>query len=92
MYHNRNIVPELGKIVDRVSISLNAPTAEKYQKVTHPKYENAFYGMIEFAKLAKETFEHTQLTVVDVIPKEDIELSQQLADEIGIHLRIRQFT
>ena len=24
--------------------------------------------------------------------KEDIELSQQLADEIGIHLRIRQFT
>ena len=92
MYHNRNIVPELGKIVDRVSISLNAPTAEKYQKVTRPKYENAFYGMIEFAKLAKETFEHTQLTVVDVIPKEDIELSQQLADEIGIHLRIRQFT
>ena len=34
LYHKRNIVPELAKVVDSVSISLNAPTAEKYQKVT----------------------------------------------------------
>ena len=34
LYHNRNIVPELARVIDSVSISLNAPTAEKYQAVT----------------------------------------------------------
>lgn len=92
LHYNRNVVPELSKVVDRVSISLNAPTAEKYQKITRPKYENAFDGMINFAKLAKDAFKHTQFTVVDVISKEDIALSQKLADKIGIHLRIRKFS
>lgn len=92
LYHKRNIVPELAKVVDRVSISLNAPTAERYQEVTRPQFENAFPAMLEFASLAKEAFEHTQLSIVDVLPKEDIEACQKVADEIGIYLRIREYT
>ena len=91
LYHKRNIVPELAKVVDRVSISLNAPTAEKYQEVTRPQFENAFEGLLAFAKLAKDAFEHTQFSVVDVLSKEDIEESQKIADERGIYLRIRKF-
>ena len=92
LYHKRNIVPELAEVIDRVSISLNAPTAEKYQEVTRPQFENAFYPLLDFAKLARDAFVHTQLSVVDVIPKEDIEASEKLADDLGIHLRIREFT
>ena len=92
LYHKRNIVPELAEVIDRVSISLNAPTAEKYQEVTRPQFENAFYALLDFAKLAKEAFAHTQISIVDVIPKEDIEASKKLADDLGIHLRIREFT
>lgn len=92
LYHKRNIVPELAEVIDRVSISLNAPTAEKYQEVTRPQFANAFYALLDFAKLAKNAFAHTQLSVVDVIPKEDIEASEKLADDLGIHLRIREFT
>ena len=91
LYYKRNIIPELKKVVDRVSISLNAPTAEKYQEITRPQFENAFIGMLEFAEMAKDTFEHTQFSVVDVLSKEDIEKSQKLADERGIYLRIRKF-
>ena len=91
MYHKRNIVPELAKVVDRVSISLNAPTAEKYQEVTRPQFENAFEGLLAFAELAKDAFEHTQFSVVDVLSKEDIEESQRLADERDIYLRIRRW-
>ena len=91
LYHKRNIIPELAKVVDRVSISLNAPTAEKYQEVTRPQFENAFLGMLDFAEKAKSVFEHTQFSIVDVLSKEDIEASQKLADEIGIYLRIRKF-
>ena len=92
LYHKRNIIPELAKVVDRVSISLNAPTADKYQEVTRPQFENAFAGMLDFAECAKNSFGHTQFSVVDVLSKEDIEASQKLADERGIYLRIRKFT
>lgn len=78
LYHRRNVVPDLAKVVDSVSISLNAPTAEKYQKVTRPQFENAFSAMLEFASLAQETFVHTQLSIVDVLPIEEIKACQKL--------------
>lgn len=92
LYHKRNVVPELAKVVDRVSISLNAPTAEKYQEVTRPQFENAFPAMLEFASLAQEAFEHTQLSIVDVLPEEDIKACQKIADDRGIYLKIRKFS
>lgn len=92
LYHNRNIIPELAKVVDRISISLNAPTAEKYQEVTRPQFENAFEAMLEFASLAKESFEHTQLSIVDVLPEEEIKECQKIANERGIYLKIRKFS
>lgn len=92
LYHKRNIIPDLAKVVDRVSISLNAPTAEKYQEVTRPQFDNAFPAMLEFASLAKDAFEHTQLSIVDVLSTEDIEACQRLADDRGIYLRIRKFS
>lgn len=92
LYHKRNIIPELAKVVDRVSISLNAPTAEKYQEVTRPQFDNAFPAMLEFASLANEVFEHTQLSIVDVLSKEDIEACQKIADDRNIYLKIRKFS
>lgn len=92
LYHKRNIVPELAAVIDNVSISLNAPTPEKYQEITRPQFENAFPALLEFASLAKEAFAHTQLSIVDVLPPEEIEACQKLADERGIYLRIRKFS
>ena len=92
LYHKRNVVPELAKVIDSVSISLNAPTAEKYQEVTRPMFDNAFDGMLEFASLAKEAFAHTQLSIVDVLSTEDIAQCQKIADEREIYLRIRKFS
>ena len=92
LYHRRNIIPELAKVIDRVSISLNAPTAEKYQEVTRPQFENAFPALLEFAELAKGAFEHVQLSIVDVLPEEEIKECQRIADERGIYLKIRKFS
>ena len=92
LYHKQNIVPQLAKVIDRISISLNAPTAEKYQEVTRPQFENAFDAMLEFASLAKESFEYTQLSIVDVLPEEEIKECQRIADERGIYLKIRKFS
>ena len=86
------MVPELAKVIDRVSISLNAPDARKYQEIVRPIHDDAFYDMLAFADLAKEAFKDTQLSIVDVLPQEEMEACQRIADEHGIHLRIRKFT
>lgn len=91
LYHKRNIIPELAGAVDRISISLNAPDSVKYQKVTRSQFENAFPAMLEFASLARETFEYTQFSVVDVLSKEEINACQKIADDMGIYLKIRKF-
>lgn len=85
-------MPKLARVVDSISISLNSPTAEKYQEVTRPQFANAFPALLEFAGMAKQAFAHTQLTVVDVLPEDDIEESKRLAEKIGIYLRIRKFS
>lgn len=89
LYHNRNIVPELAAVIDSVSISLNAPTAAKYDAVTRPQFKNAYPALLEFAALAKTAFSHTQLSIVDVLPPDDIAACQKIADDMGIYLKIR---
>lgn len=91
LYYGRNIVPELAKTVDCVSISLNAPDKEKYMDVTRPKFENAFEGMLEFAEECKKYVSEVKFTVVDVLSEEEIQKSKELAENIGIDLRIRRF-
>ena len=92
LYHKRNIVPELARVIDSVSISLNAPTAEKYHAVTRPQFENAYPALLEFASLANASFKHTQLSIVDVLPADEIAACQKIADERGIYLKIRKFS
>lgn len=92
LYHKRNVVQELAKVIDSVSISLNAPTAEKYQEVTRPQFENAFPALLEFTSLAKDAFKHTQLSIVDVLPEEEIKACQKIADDRGVYLKIRKFS
>lgn len=92
LYHGRNIVPELACVIDSVSISLNAPTAEKYEAVTRPQFENAYPALLEFASLAKEAFAHTQLSIVDVLPPDEIAACRKIADDRGIYLKIRKYS
>lgn len=92
LYHKRNIIPELAKVVDKVSISLNAPNAEKYQAVTRPQFDNAYEAMLDFGKEANDAFEHVQFSIVDVLPKDEIEECQRIADSLGVYLKIRAFS
>ena len=79
--------------VDVVSISLNAPDAQEYYKVTRPKFGiESFDAMLQFAKDCKEQGIETRFTVVDVIGEEAIARSKALAEQVGIPLRVREYT
>ena len=91
LYHKRDIVPELAPVVDSISISLNAPNAEEYEKVTRPSFENAYEAMLDFAEECGKMIGHTQLSIVDILPAEDIAACQSIADQRGVHLKVRPF-
>ncbi len=93
LINKRETAKEICEVVDSVSISLNAPTKEKYNEVTRPSFgEKAFDAMLNFAKECKALGTPVKLTVVDVISKEDIEDCKKLCEEIVIPLRVREYT
>lgn len=89
----QDVAPRFKGLVDTVSISLNAPDAEKYIALCHPVYGvNGFFGMLDFAGTVKEYVPCVMFTVVDSMPKADIEACRLLAETIGVDLRVRQYT
>lgn len=77
--------------VDTLSISLNAVDAETYLKLTRSRFGiQSFDSMLRFAKNAKEQGLDVVLTVVDkVTTAGEQQKAKQIADSIGVTLRIR---
>lgn len=77
--------------VDTLSISLNAVDAETYLKLTRSRFGiQSFDSMLCFAKNAKEQGLDVVLTVVDKVTTEkEQQKAKQIADSIGVTLRIR---
>lgn len=91
LYYGKDVIPLLAQVVDSVSISLNAPTSEQYNDVSRPQLENAFEGLLQFAKECKGQIPSVKLSIVDVLPAEDIEACKKLAASLDVPLRIRRY-
>ena len=73
LIHKRNILPELGGIVDSISISLDAHNEETYNKICKPVYKNAFNEILQFTRLAKGVIPEVKVSVVAL---EDVDLDK----------------
>ena len=92
LVNSRPIADELCEVIDTISVSLNAGTKDEYMKVTRPKYENAWEAMQKFtADCVKTGKSQVVMSVVDVIPAEQIEASRQIAENLGATLRVRKY-
>jgi len=93
LIYGYDVTPRLEGLIDEVSISLNTKDSASYQKICHCEYGEAGYSaLIEFAALAKLHVKKVMLSVVKTtIPDEDIENCRKIADEIGVHLKVREF-
>ena len=77
---------------DSISVSLNEPTAEKYDKITRNCYGGkAFDAMLQFTRECVAHCPDVRMTVVDVISPEDIEKSRQVCESTGAKFRVRSF-
>ena len=89
----RDVTPELQGLVDVISISLNAKNAAEYNEICVCQFgEDGFYEMLEFAKKAANYVPEVVLSVVDVLPEEDIEECRRIALECGVKFRVREYS
>ena len=81
-------------LVDAVSVSLNAPTAEEYVALCRPKFGVAAYpALLKFAEEVKGFVKDVVLTVVgtaDLTPEKEA-ACRRVAAEHGVPLRVRRF-
>jgi TatD family-associated radical SAM protein len=91
--HGHEIASAFRGILDTVSISLNAASAEKYFELTRAKYGlEAYEGMLDFAVHCKEYVPQVVLTIVDhVTSAEDIEKCREICESRGLALRVRPY-
>lgn len=83
---------ELSELFDTISISLNEPDSEKYDKITRNIYPGkAFDAMLRFTRDCVKYCKDVRMTVVDVIPEEDIEQARLICESTGAHFRVRSF-
>lgn len=88
-----DVTPKMYGLVDIVSISLNASTAEEYQKICKCDFgKDGFFEMLDFAKKAKKYVPRVVLSVVDVIGKDEIEACRKIAEEVGVEYRVREYS
>lgn len=92
LIHKNFDIERFKGVIDRFSISLNAPNAKRYNEVTRPSFgEKAFDEMLSFARDVKALGIKTSFTVVDIITPEEIKECEKLADNLKIPLRVRAY-
>jgi TatD DNase family protein len=92
LINGRPVAAELKGLVDAISVSLNADTKEKYDKICQPEYGPATYDEVKrFVLECKAAVPKVSVTVV-AVPEVDIEKCRKIAaEELGVELRVRQY-
>lgn len=92
LYNGRDIVPELQGVIDEVSVSLNAPDADRYTELTRCRYgREGWDAMLDFAGHARDAGIGVTLSVVDLIGEDEIAACRKIAEDIGAKFRARVY-
>lgn len=89
----RDTAPDFAGLLDTISISMNAPDAERYLALTRSRFGIGSFGaMLDFAERCKAYVPHVVLTVVDhVESEEDIARCREICEARGLTLRVRPY-
>jgi len=85
----KDVISELKHAgMDSVSVSLNAESEEKYNKLCRPTHKNAYGAVLDFIRGARKAGINTRVTVVNV-SEIDLEKCKKLADELDSDFHVR---
>lgn len=92
LINGKHSAAQLDDRVDVVSISLNAPNAEKYEDVCHSEFGlEAFPAILKFAAEAGLYVPKVYMTVVDTMPQADIDECRRICEGLGAIFRVRKY-
>ena len=93
LINKRPTAKEICRVIDIISVSLNETDSEKYDRITDNIFKGkAFEAMLKFTKECVELGNEVHMTVVDVIPKDEIEKSRKICEELGAEFIVRSFS
>ena len=89
---SRPTAADLVGLADAVSISLNAPDAAGYQKLCRSDFgARAYDAVLAYARDCVRLLPQVTLTVLDILPPEQIAACRAVAAAVGAPLRVRTF-
>ena len=93
LIEKKDVTPQLKGLFDCVSISLNAPNAERYDKMCHSCFgKDAYDALLDFAEKAAKYVPKVVLSIVDHdITAEEIDVCRKIAELRGVSFRVREY-
>ncbi len=91
LINNKPTACEFSGRLDAISISLNAPTAEKYNELCRPKFGiQSFDEILRFTQEVKQYVPDVTMSVVSgSISSQDVEECRRIAAQLGVKFRVR---
>lgn len=85
----RDVTPDMESSIDALSVSLNAQNEHVYNRHCRPPIRDAYRGVIEFVKRAREFVPDVTLTAVSGLDGVDIPACERIARALGVKFRQR---
>jgi len=90
LVHKRNILPELGEVIDAVSVSLNAQNEFIYNRHCQPQLAGSYLAMLDFLAMAPASIANVTATAINGLEGVDIKACREIANKLGVHFRQRE--
>ncbi len=92
LINGRDIIPDLAQVLDSISISLNASSAEEYGELCKPEMggEKAYAAILDFIRESKESIPSVAVSIVGgTISASAVRECESMAESMGVKFRIR---
>ncbi len=91
--YKKNIVPECKGLIDEFSVSLNGATKEEYDKLSQPKFAQAYEEVKNFIKACSDEKISVVASVVEGYKGRHLDLKkcEEIANNLGAKFRVREW-
>ena len=91
LINGRDIIPEMAEVVDSVSISLNASTAEEYLEVTRSRFGmESYQAVLDFIAGCRKLIDGVTVSIVGgSIPQASEDECASIAKRMNVAFRVR---
>ncbi|MGB5453835.1 MAG: TatD family nuclease-associated radical SAM protein [Sedimenticolaceae bacterium] len=90
LVHKRDVLPELARCVDALSVSMNAQNEAVYRRHCLPALPGSYDSMLDFLAAAPRHIGEVTATAIDGLEGVDIAACQAMAEERGVSFRRRE--